>query len=365
MATTTTNYGLTKPDSTEYYDIEVFNVNSDIIDEALGNITTALESLGVEVSSDTSIVTSFNGRTGDVEPATGDYTASQIMYDSSTTVYTKIYTLNTSVSSLSTTLNTYSALLSTLSEEAEDYISVQDNAGSHNAIYGGRSLGTITSTQLDAIEAGTFDDMYIGDYWTISGTKYRIAAFDYFYNCAAITTHHVVVVPDNTMYTAKMSSVTNTAGGYASTTMYKSGLSTANSTVKTAFGSSHVLTHLDFITAAIGYSGSSYGYPSAGSWEGVTCNLMDERMIWGNTMWGASINNTFIGESNFTPLTSARGQFPLFRFAPEYIMAQNSVTYWLREICSRYTWCTVYSNGVASWSTPTASLGVRPYFLVY
>ena len=31
---------------------------------------------------------------------------------------------------------------------------------------------------LAAIEAGTFEDLFIGDYWTIGGVTYRIAAFD-------------------------------------------------------------------------------------------------------------------------------------------------------------------------------------------
>ena len=43
-----------------------------------------------------------------------------------------------------------------------------NNAGAHNAIYRGKSLGsTVTTAQYSAINAGTFDDLYIGDYWTI------------------------------------------------------------------------------------------------------------------------------------------------------------------------------------------------------
>ena len=35
MATTTTNYGMTKPDVTDYYDVDVFNGNADIVDAKL------------------------------------------------------------------------------------------------------------------------------------------------------------------------------------------------------------------------------------------------------------------------------------------------------------------------------------------
>lgn len=47
-----------------------------------------------------------------------------------------------------------------------------NNAGAHNAIYRGKSLGsTVTTAQYAAIKAGTFDDLYIGDYWTIGGVN--------------------------------------------------------------------------------------------------------------------------------------------------------------------------------------------------
>lgn len=35
MATTTTNYGLTKPEGSDFYDIEVQNDNMDIIDKQM------------------------------------------------------------------------------------------------------------------------------------------------------------------------------------------------------------------------------------------------------------------------------------------------------------------------------------------
>ena len=53
-------------------------------------------------------------------------------------------------------------------------------AGSRNGIYRGKYLGdSYTADQKAAIAAGTFEDLYIGDYWTIDGVNYRIAAFDY------------------------------------------------------------------------------------------------------------------------------------------------------------------------------------------
>ena len=87
------------------------------------------------------------------------------------------------------------------------------NAGFHNSIYRGKNLGTsVTTDQWNAIYDGTFDDLFIGDYWTIGGVNWRIAAFDYWLHCGdtECTTHHVVIVPDSCLYNAQMH---NTASG--------------------------------------------------------------------------------------------------------------------------------------------------------
>ena len=54
------------------------------------------------------------------------------------------------------------------------------NAGFHNSLYRGKKLGTsVSAEQYAQISAGTFDDMFIGDYWEINSVIWRIAAFDY------------------------------------------------------------------------------------------------------------------------------------------------------------------------------------------
>ena len=97
---------------------------------------------------------------------------------------------------------------------ASDSTLGNNNAGFHNSIYRGKSLGTsVTADQYSQISAGTFNDMFIGDYWTISSKVYRIAAFDYWYNVGstACTTHHVVLVPDASLTTSPMNSTNTTA----------------------------------------------------------------------------------------------------------------------------------------------------------
>jgi hypothetical protein len=101
--------------------------------------------------------------------------------------------------------------------EVNGKIMVFPNAGSHNSIYRGKYLGDeVTADQYVAIAAGTFDDMYIGDYWTINGVNWRIAHFDYWLNSGDTNniTHHVVIVPDLALYNTKINETNTTAGGY-------------------------------------------------------------------------------------------------------------------------------------------------------
>lgn len=59
----------------------------------------------------------------------------------------------------------------------------------HNSIFRGKNLGTtFTDEQRATVRTGKFEDMYVGDYWTINGRKYEILGFNYdghFYNSPA------------------------------------------------------------------------------------------------------------------------------------------------------------------------------------
>ena len=119
---------------------------------------------------------------------------------------------------------TFAALKAKAVEDTEAKIAplLFNNAGAHNAIYRGKNLGTaVTTAQYNAIKAGTFDDLYIGDYWVINGVNWRIAAFDYYYRCGDtdLTTHHAVIVPDSSLYNHVMNDTNITEGGYVGSKM--------------------------------------------------------------------------------------------------------------------------------------------------
>lgn len=229
-------------------------------------------------------------------------------------------------------------------------------AGAHNSVYRGANLGTsVTSAQWAAIQAGTFDDMYIGDYWVIGGVTYRIAAFDYYLRAGDtdMTTHHVTLVPDVPMYTHVMNDTNVTTGGYVGSKMYTSGLTQAKNTINTAFGSTHVLTHRQYLSNAV-----TNGRPSGGSWYDSTVELMTEQNVYGGKIFGAGND----GSSVPALYTVDKSQYPLFAFRPDLI--SNRQIFWLRDVVSAANFAYVYLYGGATYNTASAVYGVRPAFSI-
>ena len=229
-------------------------------------------------------------------------------------------------------------------------------AGAHNAIYRGKSLGSaVTEAQWAAIKAGTFEDMYIGDYWTIGGVVYRIAAFDYYYRAGDtdMTTHHVTLVPDANMYTHVMNDTNITTGAYVGSKMYTEGLTQAKTTINSAFGEAHVLKHRQYLQNA-----TTDGYASGGSWYDSTVELMTEQNVYGGKIFSNIQNGTALANS----YTVDKSQYPLFAFRPD--MISNRQWFWLRDVVSASRFATVYLSGDAYCSGASAAGGVRPAFSI-
>ena len=228
-----------------------------------------------------------------------------------------------------------------------------DGAAAHNCIYRGKNLGTsVTAEQYTAISSGKFTDLYIGDYWVINGVTYRIAAFDYYYNCGDtnFTKHHVVIVPDTSLYKAQMNTSNVTTGGYTGSAMYKSNLAQAKTTIKAAFGSAHVLTKRELLTNAV--NGNT---PSGWAWFDSDVELMNEVQAYGSVAWGAHDGNGY-------NVASGDGQFPLFMF--DRTKLHNREDYWLRDVSSATYFSIVSGSGRATSSGASTSLGVRPAFCI-
>lgn len=240
-----------------------------------------------------------------------------------------------------------------------------NNAGAHNAIYRGKNLGTsVTAAQYAAISAGTFVDMYIGDYWVINGVNWRIAAFDYYlnYGDTSCTKHHVVIVPDSCLYNAQMHNTSSgqyeagaantTVGGYVGSDMYTKNLEQAKNTIKAAF-SGHVLKHRVYLVNAV-----TDGRPSAGAWCDSEVELMNEQMVYGGAIFMPIAN----GSTVFTNYRVEKSQLPLFALEPSRIC--NRAAWWLRDVVSASYFALVFDHGRANCHYASYSFGVRPAFAI-
>ena len=109
----------------------------------------------------------------------------------------------------------------------------------------------VTDEQYAAIESGTFDDLYVGDYWEIDGVKHRIADIDYYYDkdeTGAGSTHHLVIVPDSqqvpdgmALHDSSEDPLMVEGMHFCDTDMCKSKLADIAAALESVFGSEHIL----------------------------------------------------------------------------------------------------------------------------
>ena len=237
----------------------------------------------------------------------------------------------------------------------DKFVNFFNNAGAHNAIYRGKNLGTsVTTAQYNAIKAGTFDNLYIGDYWVINGKIWRIAAFDYFLHNGdtECTTHHAVIVPDECLYNAQMNTTNDTTGGYVAVKT-RGVLTDAETAIKAAFGASHILSHRVYLTNVV-----ANGKPSGCAWVDTICDLMNEEMVYGTGIFRPTSDGSTV-PANYRV---EKSQLPLFAHEPSRII--NRSNYWLRDVVTADSFANVNNRGYADYYHASDSLGVRPAFCI-
>ena len=230
----------------------------------------------------------------------------------------------------------------------------------HRMVFRGKQIGTsLTAEQRTAIQSGTFEDLWLGDYWLINGVNWRIADFNYWYNRGdqALTSNHVVVVPDTNLGTAKMNSTSTTTGGYTGSEMYTTNLEPAKTTVTNAFGE-NVLTHREYLI-----NGVTSGVPTAGAWTDSKVDLMNEPMVYGAYVNTPASNGTVTAKR----YTNSATQLALFQLCPQFINAAiptQRVGYWLRDVVSAERFSRVTDYGPVLDTAASLEYGIRPAFAV-
>ena len=229
------------------------------------------------------------------------------------------------------------------------------SAAQHRMIWGGRNLGTsVTAEQKAAIRNGTFDNLYVGDYWVINGITWRIWDINYFTHSgdSDFTKSHLVIVPDSALYSHVMNDSNTTEGGYVGSKMYKEGLERAKTTIKAAFGDM-LLTHRDYLTNAV-----TDGHASAGAWFDSQVELMNEIMVYGTHVYAPANDGVTVPNK----YTTGRQQFAAAMLNPSIVNLRY--WYWLRDVVSSAGFARVDYGGDADYYGASGSVGVRPYFLI-
>lgn len=242
---------------------------------------------------------------------------------------------------------------------------VEKNAGAHNSIYRGKDITDLfyDGTLSKQIAAGTFDDIFVGDYiiGKTSKRKYLVADINYRLHMGdtECTKPHVLMIPERIMGTAMMNDTHVTTGAYVGSKMYTTNLTPFKTIIKNDFEASHILKHRNHLQNAV-----SNGYETGGTWYDSDIELMNEIMVYGcqifkNAMSGTNVPNNYQIDNS---------QLSLFRLRHDSIVARNDAGdrywYWLRDVVSSAYFAFVGLNGGSSCSLASNVGGVRPAFLI-
>lgn len=246
------------------------------------------------------------------------------------------------------------------------------DAQSHNGIYRGKFLD-IDNEELSQRVRNGFEDLYLGDYITLSITTtlpdgtvktenvlLMIAAFNYYYNTSdtALTTPHIILIPRNQGFatTEKMNATNTTEGGYLNSYMHQTVLPCYAASLKTALNN-HVLSHRTWLTKTVNTSTPSMagagltGAATTCDWTTVDLQLMNEVQVYGTTVWSSSAYD--VGTDN--------KKLPVFDFITPVQFGRYNI--WLRSVVTSASFAICYSGGNASYNYASTAYYVRPLIL--
>ena len=223
----------------------------------------------------------------------------------------------------------------------------------HRTIFRGKNLGSvITTEQIAAIQAGTFDNLWLGDYWEINGNKWRIVDIDYWLGTGdtSMTNHHLVIMPDNSLASVAMNDEGGTTGGYVGSSMYTTHLlELLTSIISPIFGDA-LISHREMLTNAVSDEAAS-GH----AWYDVQVMLPNQFMIFGSRPIDANGG----GREQYA---NSNTQLAAFRAFPDLISLRYA--YWLRDVTSSTTFAIVNASSGAASDTSSNSHCVRPVFTI-
>jgi hypothetical protein len=196
----------------------------------------------------------------------------------------------------------------------------------HRNTFRGKNLGgVVTAAQKAAIATGSLEELWIGDYWTINGIRWRIVDFNYFKQAraggSAINPPHAVVMPDTNILTTRYADSATYLGGYVQSTLDK--VVGPATLAKAAFGANL----LEFRTKQVNAIDGS-GSPTGDGYYIVANSVPTAAQMFGVSPFARNVS------------TDAPTQFALFRLDPSFIYAAPrnaadvSPATWLRDMAT-------------------------------
>lgn len=244
-------------------------------------------------------------------------------------------------------------------------------AAAHNSIYRGKDLTAYWNSgeMSKAIQAGTFDNIFPGDYVTksitVNGTTYNVkwivGDLDYHLGMGDIetTSHHVLMFAESAIFNARMNATNSTSGGFKGSEMFKTTLPKVSSAIKSAFGEGHVLNHRERLskgTSTTVASGAGAGWTGGSTdweWTSMDASLFNEVMIYGTRVLSSSLFDVGDGNSQIAAFRMNHG-----------LIAGKKIWNWTRSVADATYFAGSGGNGGSNYYIASdAGGGVRPYFL--
>lgn len=247
----------------------------------------------------------------------------------------------------------------------------------HNQIFRGKNLGsTYTSAQKAAVYNGTFNDLWVGDYWEISGHKWRIVDIDYFmgydkgysYN----VDHHLVIMPDKLLMMIEKYCDENTKVAYEKSYANGSGRDAYLNDIIPQTFKQNLFSHAEVLVASVGERGE------ANRWTQVTNTLQNPTaaQIFGVFAPFDHTTDNQLPQNQSNALT----QFSLMKITNKFIrsfwaegVGKGTPTYILRDPCGFGSSPTALVSNVISDTQKSTYIttfygnnayGLRPYVCV-
>ena len=255
-------------------------------------------------------------------------------------------------------------------------------AGLHNSIFRGKCIGTsVSEEQWAQIKAGTFNDIWLGDYWTINGVNWRVADFDFVWpgrgfdwgfayhdtgKTKLVTEHHLMITPDTCLGNSVWDSNNLSTAGYGGSTIRANLKNTYLPMCKSAFGDAHIMTFAAYCSSAL--SGTKYA--TSWAWYETQIELFARRAIYR----GCLINNKYLEDPDMKSRDGILFATPVSLFALAPKLLYNGTTWWTayhNYIHNGNDYLMPVSIGATPangfWGSPYSakSLGVRPWFCIY